>query len=100
MQTQQFGLGTILAGIAAIIILMAIPLMTINDSEFGGADGLGSEVVAEIAPEYNSEWVTNIWEPPGGETESMLFALQATAGGLLIGYAFGYLRGRKQSGIQ
>lgn len=97
MQTQQFGLGTILAGIFAIILLMVIPLVIVQDSEFGGSDGLGSEIVAEIAPEYNSEWVTNIWEPPGGETESMLFALQATAGGLLIGYAFGYLRGRNQN---
>ena len=97
MQIQRFGTGTIVAGVLTIVLLMVIPLITINDSEFAGADGRGSEVVAEIAPDYDSEWVTNIWEPPGGETESMLFALQATVGGLLIGYTFGYLRGRNST---
>ncbi|MGB1250046.1 MAG: energy-coupling factor ABC transporter substrate-binding protein [Candidatus Promineifilaceae bacterium] len=95
MQTEQFNIGTILAGVLIIILLMVYPLMTVKNTEFGGSDGLGSDTVAEIAPNYDSEWVSNIWEPPGGETESMLFALQATAGGVLIGYAFGYLRGKK-----
>jgi cobalt/nickel transport protein len=84
-------------GIAAIILLMAAPLVIIKDSEFGGSDGAGSETIAVIAPEYNSEWATNWWKPPGGETESALFALQATAGGILIGYFFGYLHGRKKA---
>jgi cobalt/nickel transport protein len=77
-----------------IVFLVVLPLVLINDSEFGGSDGVGSEIVAEIAPDYDSNWIGNIWTPPGGETESMLFALQATAGGILIGYCFGYLRGR------
>lgn len=93
-QPKRFSTGTIILGALAILILIAIPLIMIQDSEFGGADGAGSEVVAAIAPEYNSEWISNIWEPPGGETESMLFALQAAVGGILIGYLFGYLRGR------
>ena len=96
-ETKRFSPIAYIAGIFLIIFLMALPLTIINDSEFGGADGRGSELVAEIAPEYDSEWIGNIWEPPGGETESLLFALQATAGGVLIGYCFGYLRGRKSS---
>ena len=96
-QTKQFSLPVMIAGIALIILLSAIPLVLIQDSEFGGSDGAGSEVVEQIAPEYNSEWTTNWWEPPGGETESMLFALQAAAGGILIGYFFGYLRGRNSA---
>ena len=91
---KPLGRGTIIAGIIIIVLLAIIPLATIQDSEFGGADGLGADTVTEIAPEYNNEWISNIWEPPGGETESLLFALQATFGGLLIGYAFGYFRGR------
>lgn len=87
--------GTIL-GILVIIVLMATPLVIINDSEFGGSDGAGSDVVAELAPDYDAEWTTNWWEPPGGETESALFALQATAGGVLIGYFFGYVYGHKK----
>jgi cobalt/nickel transport protein len=95
-QPRKYSAGVFIAGIVAIILLMAIPLVIIQDSEFGGSDGAGSEAIAEIAPEYNSEWTTNWWEPPGGETESALFALQATAGGILIGYFFGYLHGRKK----
>lgn len=93
-QPKKYSAGIIILGIVVIILLMAIPLIIVQDSEFGGSDGAGSEAIAEIAPEYNSEWTTNWWEPPGGETESALFALQATAGGILIGYFFGYLRGR------
>jgi cobalt/nickel transport protein len=101
MATQQttskrYGASIIIVGIIAIIVLIAIPLVIIQDSKFGGSDGAGSEAVAAIAPEYNAEWTTNWWAPPGSETESMLFALQATAGGILIGYFFGYLNGRKK----
>jgi cobalt/nickel transport protein len=95
-QPKRFSLWIIVPGIVVIILLAAIPLILVQDSEFGGADGAGSEVIESIAPEYDSSWTTNWWEPPGGETESMLFALQATVGGFLIGYFFGYMRGRKK----
>ncbi len=95
-QPQRYGLWVIITGIVAIILLMAIPLIIVQDSEFGGSDGAGSRAIERIAPEYNPEWTTNWWTPPGSETESMLFALQATVGGILIGYFFGYLSGRKK----
>jgi cobalt/nickel transport protein len=95
-QPKRYSTGAIILGILAIIVLMAIPLIIITDSEFGGSDGAGSEAIETIAPDYNAEWITNWWEPPGGETESALFALQATAGGILIGYFFGFLHGRKK----
>lgn len=97
-QQQSKGLSTgwVIVGIIAIIVLSAIPLALIEGSEFGGADGAGAELVEELAPNYDTGWISNIWEPPGGETESLLFALQAVAGGILIGYLFGYLRGRRK----
>jgi cobalt/nickel transport protein len=97
-QAKRYSLGIILLGVALIILLAVIPLALVPGSQFGGSDGAGSNAIAQIAPDYNSEWIGNLWTPPGSETESMLFALQATAGGILIGYFFGYLRGRKQSG--
>jgi cobalt/nickel transport protein len=97
-QPKRYHLGVFLAGIALIIFLSAIPLVLVKDSEFGGADGLGAETVAAIAPDYDSGWITNWWEPPGGETEAALFALQAAVGGIFIGYFFGYLHGKKKSG--
>ncbi len=95
-QPKKYSVWVILLGALAIVLLLTIPLVLIKDSKFGGSDGAGSEAIAAIAPEYNSNWTTNWWEPPGGETESALFALQATAGGILIGYFFGYLHGRKK----
>ena len=103
MKTQQvqnhpkkYSAWVVLLGIAAIILLMAAPLFIVKDSQFAGSDGAGSKAIAAIAPNYNSQWTSNWWKPPGGETESALFALQATAGGILIGYFFGYLHGRKR----
>jgi len=36
------------------------------------------------------------WEPSSGEIESCLFALQAAAGGILVGSVFGYWVGLKK----
>ena len=88
------GITRIILGVLLIAALIATPILLYPESEFSGSDGLGSEAVERISPEYNSEWITNWWEPPGGETESMLFALQAALGGILIGYFFGYSRGK------
>lgn len=93
---KKLGKGVVILGTVVMILLVVYPLLTIKDSEFGGSDGVGSEVVAELAPDYDSKWITNWWAPPGGETEGALFALQAAVGGIFIGYVFGYLRGRKE----
>jgi cobalt/nickel transport protein len=95
-QPQKFSKWVIALGIAAIILLMVFPLMTIKGSAFSGSDDAGSDVIAQIAPNYNSKWIANVWTPPGGETESILFALQAAAGGICIGYFFGFMQGRKK----
>ena len=77
------------------IIIAVVPLMMIKDSEFGGADGQAEEVIAEINPDYEP-WFDPIIELPGGETESLLFALQAAIGAGVIGLGFGYFIGRKK----
>ena len=76
------------------VVIAVVPLATIHDSEFGGADGQAEEVIATIAPNYEP-WAESLLEPPGGETESLLFCLQAAFGALIIGYGFGYLVARK-----
>lgn len=79
-----------------VIALAVVPLMVIQDSEFGGADGQAGELAEELAPEYEP-WFESIWSPPGGETESLLFALQSALGAGVIGYVLGYLRGKKKT---
>ena len=63
---------TILALILVCAVILIFPLMTIRDSEFGGADGAAEEVIAELDPDYEP-WAESIIELPGGETESLLF---------------------------
>ena len=77
------------------VVIAAIPLLTIRDSEFGGADGQAEEAITEINPEYEP-WAGSILEPPGGETESLLFALEAAIGSGVVCFGLGYLVARKK----
>jgi cobalt/nickel transport protein len=78
-----------------IVAIAVIPLLTISDSEFGGADGAAEEAITAINPDY-VPWFSSILEPPGGETESLLFCLQAGLGAGIFGFGFGYLVARKK----
>lgn len=78
-----------------IVAIAVIPLLTISDSEFGGADGAAEEAITAINPDY-VPWFSSILEPPGGETESLLFCLQAGLGAGVFGFGFGYLVARKK----
>ncbi len=77
------------------VIIAFIPLMTVT-SEFGGADGAASEAVEEMNDGFKP-WFRPIWEPPGGETESLLFELQAALGSGVIFYCIGYWKGRSDA---
>ncbi len=85
--------------IAGVILLAALGLVIGNilvpGSEFGGADGQAEEVITSIDPNVEP-WFSPIWEPPGGETESLFFALQAALGAGGVGYYFGLKRGQKE----
>jgi len=87
--------------VAGVILLAVLGLIIGNilvpGSEFGGADGQAEEVIASIDPNVEP-WFSPIWEPPGGETESLLFALQAALGGGIVGYVIGLKRGQKSTG--
>ena len=98
-QKQSAGKRLVIAGIGMIVIvlLVIVPLVLLPNSTFVGADRAGADAIRQLAPQYDSGWARNWWTPPGTETESLLFALQATVGGLLIGYAFGFLHGRKSA---
>jgi cobalt/nickel transport protein len=74
----------------AVIALAILPLVIHHggDAEFGGADGEAEAAITQIQPDYQP-WATPLWEPPSGEIESLLFALQAAIGAGLIGFYFG-----------
>jgi cobalt/nickel transport protein len=80
--------------ILLVIALAVVPLFLANGAEFSGADDQAETAITEIQPGY-TPWFSPIWEPPSGEIESLLFALQAALGTGFIAYFFGYKIGQK-----
>ena len=78
-----------------VVLLAIIPLFIQKGAEFGGADGQAEEAIGQIAPDYEP-WFQAFWEPPSGEIESLLFALQAAVGAGFIGYFIGLMKGRSK----
>ncbi|ERM90799.1 hypothetical protein O163_14000 [Caldanaerobacter subterraneus subsp. yonseiensis KB-1] len=79
-----------------VIGLMFFPLFIAKNAEFAGADDKATEAISEIAKDYKP-WFHPIWEPPSGEIESLLFALQAALGAGFIGYYLGFVKGKKNA---
>ncbi|MDR1142409.1 MAG: energy-coupling factor ABC transporter substrate-binding protein [Planctomycetaceae bacterium] len=87
-------LNIILLFIAVLITIL--PLIVIRNSEFSGSDGKAEETTQEIRNDFEP-WFSPFWEPPGGETENLLFAVQAAIGSGIIFYYIGYLKGKSEA---
>jgi cobalt/nickel transport protein len=81
--------------VISIIVFICIFLFTntmvqaSGEEGWAGSDNVGAEM---IEAQGYVPWIDNsdyTFTPPSGEIESCLFALQATFGGLLIGWIFG-----------
>jgi cobalt/nickel transport protein len=83
--------NTFLAILVALIVVVPLAL-PLAEAEFGGSDDQAEGVIAQVAPDYKP-WFGSIWEPPSGEIESLLFALQAALGAGVLCYYIGYKRG-------
>ena len=77
----------------AVVIALAVAPLLIHgkDAEFAGSDNQAEQAISALAPDYKP-WAAPLWEPPSGEIESLLFALQAAIGAVLLGYFFGRRR--------
>jgi cobalt/nickel transport protein len=78
--------------IAIVIAIFALPLILFPAAEYGGTDDAAEQAISDQGYE---PWFSPLWEPPSGEIESLLFALQAGIGAMIIGYFVGYERGKK-----
>lgn len=83
--------------LAFVLIFLAVS--STGNHEFSGSDDVGSDKVAELSGRPADSYAPLIpqYEPPSGEIEATLFALQASAGGVMIGLVFGYWLGQKGS---
>ena len=78
-----------------VVVIVAFPLALYNgkgesQGYFTGSDDQGSQAIE--ATGYQP-WISSIWEPPSPEIESLLFAVQAAIGALIVGYVLGYYKG-------
>jgi cobalt/nickel transport protein len=66
-----------------------------KEEPFTGSDSQAETAITENAPHYEP-WFRSLYQPPSGEIESALFALQAAIGAGVLGYYFGVVRTRRR----
>ncbi|MFF3757106.1 energy-coupling factor ABC transporter substrate-binding protein [Streptomyces sp. NPDC002185] len=82
--------------VAALAVLpVALGMGDHKKEPFAGADAEAETAITELRPDYEP-WFSPLYEPPSGEIESALFALQAALGAGVLAYYFGLRRGRRQ----
>jgi cobalt/nickel transport protein len=84
--------------IATLILMFLYTSTTMKNGEFSGTDDIAVAKMYESSGNSSDRIQPLIpqWVPPSAEIESTLFALQAAAGGILIGGIFGYWLGQKR----
>jgi cobalt/nickel transport protein len=89
--------------VVATVLLATLPVVLVHgpDARFGATDKEATDVIRELRPDYQP-WMRSLWQPPGAEIESLLFALQAALGAGVLGFYLGMRRGearaRQQAG--
>ena len=78
--------------VVAVVALVAIPVLVVP-GDYAGSDSQAGEAIE--ATGYQP-WFSPVWEPPSGEIESGVFAMQAAAGAGLLGYCLGVVRTRRR----
>lgn len=78
--------------VVAVVALFAVPVLFVP-GEYAGSDGQAGEAIE--ATGYQP-WFSPVWEPPSGEIESGIFAMQAAAGAGVLGYCLGVARTRSR----
>jgi cobalt/nickel transport protein len=90
----------LLAGLAILgfCALFLYTSATMTGAEFAGSDNVGSGLIATLSgtPLEDFKPLIPQWEPPSGEIEACLFALQAAVGGIMVGGVFGYWLGQSR----
>jgi cobalt/nickel transport protein len=85
MKLELITLGVVLAFLGAFAYVSSS-----GNHEWSGADSQAENVITELTGGAYQPWFQSIYTPPSSEIESLLFALQAAIGSIIIGYFFGY----------
>ena len=84
--------------VLAVVLIAAVPLLLglgRGEEPFAGADAQAESSITADHPTYEP-WSSSLFEPPSGEVESGLFALQAALGAGVLGYCLGVVRTRRR----
>ena len=92
---RRINLWILVAVLTIAVLPLILPLPGGLAEPFAGADAQAQAAITAANPDYQP-WFTPLWEPPSGEIESLLFALQAALGAGLLGYYLGLRRGESQ----
>ena len=72
-----------------LMLAFMVALIPLAKAEnWSGADEKAEEAIKQLSPDYEP-WFSQIWEPPSGEIESLLFSVQAGIGAFVVGYVIG-----------
>ncbi|MPN33490.1 Cobalt transport protein CbiN [bioreactor metagenome] len=89
-------LELIVLSLVLIFAAVFFYISSTTNAEFGGADDKPEGVIEEITGGTYKPIAEPVWEPPSGEIESLIFALQAAIGAGILGYFFGYYRAKSR----
>jgi len=81
----------IFAGIFVVVNSQVGGTLSPGEEGWGGTDDHATKIIESTG---YTPWFSSIYTPPSGEIETLFFCLQAAAGAMVIGYFFGYSRGR------
>jgi len=81
----------------AIVAIMVVGILVFVPGEFGGSDDSGGEAAEDwgYVP-WLTDWIDAIYGELPGEIESLLFAIQAAIGAVIIGYFVGSNSAKKK----
>ncbi len=82
--------NNIILGILLLAVLVISLVVGTKNGPLEGSDSIATEEITNYKP-----WFEPIWEPPSGEIESGIFALQAAIGGVVLGYYIGKKKNAK-----
>ncbi|MDR2966684.1 MAG: energy-coupling factor ABC transporter substrate-binding protein [Methanobacteriaceae archaeon] len=79
-----------------VVVIAVVPMVMYSglgedEGYFSGTDDVASRIVEESGYEPHP---ILLWEPPSPEIESLLFAVQAAIGGVILGYFIGKWQGQ------
>jgi cobalt/nickel transport protein len=98
MKFRYFLEALTIIAVVAFTLVFLYTSSTMSGAEFAGSDNVGSGLISDLSgiPQENFHPLIPQWEPPSGEIESCLFALQAAVGGILVGGVFGFWIGSQK----